>query len=166
MDISIASQKKKKSNKNALWALLFCILIGFLVFLFWKKANIGLENKSLQTSIHNIKTQLNEKKGEKSLKSISESQRILIEAQKERINWSDIMQNILVYQTNGIEFENFSISTEKNISATSTAQNLSQVKQLIKTLSGHEKIIKPFVSSVSEQGDGTVNFQLSFQFTE
>lgn len=167
MNISVANPRKKGKNTKpiVLWGIAFVLLGVWTGSLWWQKDTAEKEAQQLLTSIENIKKQLVEKQEGKSLRSISESVRILKKAEEARTPWSKIMQNVLQYETAGLTFETFSISPEKNISVSASAKNLNQIKQLIQRLQNEPSVQGAFVSSVSE-GFDAFSFQLSFQFVE
>jgi len=159
--------KKKKSKKRdvLVYILLWIVVLGLTAYFYWQKQAITEKNQILSKSIGVIEAQLIDDQSGQTLKSIAENKRILTEAKTYRTNWSEVMQAILVYEKNGVEFSSFSVGSDNRISVNARAKSVSAVKELLTKLQTSEEIGNPFVSTITENErdkDFAILFQLTF----
>jgi Tfp pilus assembly protein PilN len=162
--------KKLSPETNALsfstlffLGLMVLIALGS-VFLAWQRYTLQKENTEISQKIEGKqKTIQSLSKGDDAL-TYQMAATALTKAENYRIKWSEIVQKILDLETSRIQFTQFSSSPQKEVSIQGIASQMEDVARLLAQLKKDPALRAPFVSSLVEQEERGVSFQLTFSF--
>lgn len=150
----------KKGKTIFISVFLLLIALGFTGYFQWQKNNLEADKAVLELSIKNIKKELNGTSEKDSNKMVA-----LVEANKKRIKWMPLMQEVLSFETPSISFENFSIQAENphQVQVDGSGKNMASVKTLVQRMKSNAKISDPFLHTIQQDSEtGKTNFQLTF----
>ena len=152
---------KKKISVSFIALGLILLSIGFAVYFQYQVQQAQTKKGILKKSVDTISAEL---KGDSQNK---ESQEIftLVNKDKERVIWSNIMSKISSFETPSISFNNFSASTDlpRKIEITGSASSTRSIQILIGRLKNDKSIQTPFLHSIySEPETKKTNFTLTF----
>ena len=91
--------------------------------------------------------------------------RLIQRAEDIRVKWSEVMEDILAYQSFSLKFNSFSSDKDKLISIRGWVRRMEDVALLLEELKRDPKIETPFISTVAENNDGRTGVGYAFNLT-
>lgn len=163
----------KKQIKNSSFLTLFTLFVAAVVvgisgwYAIDQYRLTNLQNQ-LQDRVLTKRETLKEQSGGLEFQQFINTSQALERAENYRITWSEVVRDILQFESPNIVFEQFSATPEKDIQISGVARSMSDIIQLLETLKTNQPNIKDvFLSQFSENQDAGQNnytFELTFQF--
>ena len=165
-ELSSNHPARKNTTGRSLLFFLAVVIAATSGWLWWENQQISAEISQLQGSINRIENQLQKDAGGQTLKSLAENEKMIVAAENYRTQWSTVMKSVLQYETQSVQFSNFSVNTDGKITATANATSVQNVQSLLRTLQRDQSTSEVFIPNItteSREDRFPVSFQLSFR---